>query len=41
MDDRKIAIMIASDSIGKGAEELGKNLMKSYIYSLIEADVKT
>ncbi|MEE0745299.1 MAG: sulfurtransferase-like selenium metabolism protein YedF [Anaerovoracaceae bacterium] len=40
MDDRKIAIMIASDSIGKGAEELGKNLMKSYIYSLTEADVK-
>ena len=40
MDDRKIAIMIAADSIGKGAEELGKNLMKSYIYSLTEADVK-
>lgn len=39
-ETKKIAIMIAADTIGKGSEELGHNLMKSYIYSLTEADVK-
>jgi selenium metabolism protein YedF len=37
---RKIAIMITTDSIGKGSEELGRTLMKSYIYSLTEAECK-
>ena len=32
--------MITTDSIGKGSEELGKTLMKSYIYSLTEAERK-
>ncbi|MCB6367659.1 sulfurtransferase-like selenium metabolism protein YedF [Intestinibacillus massiliensis] len=39
-ETKKIAIMIAADVIGAGDEELGHNLMKSYIYSLTEADVK-
>lgn len=38
--EKRIAIMIASDSIGSGSEELGRNLMKSYLYSLTEADEK-
>ena len=39
-ETKKIAIMIATDVIGTGDAELGHNLMKSYIYSLTEADVK-
>lgn len=39
-DEKRIAIMIATDSLGRGNEELGRNLMKSYIYSLTEADIK-
>lgn len=37
---KKIAIMICTDSIGTGEEELGHSLMKSYIYSLTEVDDK-
>lgn len=40
MDEKKIAIMIANDVMGTGAEELGKNLMRSYLYSLTEVDEK-
>ena len=39
-EDKKIAVMIATDTIGTGNEELGHNLMKSYIYSLTEVDLK-
>ena len=39
-EDKKIVVMIATDSIGSGYEELGHNLMRSYIYSLTEVDVK-
>lgn len=39
-ENKKIAIMIATDVMGTGSEELGRNLMKSYFYSLTEADVK-
>lgn len=39
-EQKKIAIMICTDSIGTGEEELGHNLMKSYIYSLTEVDDK-
>lgn len=39
-ENKKIAIMIATDVMGTGSEELGRNLMKSYLYSLTEADVK-
>lgn len=39
-EQKKIAVMICTDSIGTGEEELGHNLMKSYIYSLTEADDK-
>ena len=39
-DQKKIVIMIASNTIGKGSEELGETLMKSYIYSLTEVDIK-
>lgn len=39
-ENKKIAVMITTDAIGTGEEELGHNLMKSYIYSLTEADVK-
>lgn len=38
--EKKIVIMIATDVMGTGSEELGCNLMKSYIYSLTEADQK-
>lgn len=37
--DKKISIMICTDSIGTGEVQLGKNLMKSYLYSLSEADI--
>ncbi len=37
---KKIAVLIASDTMGTGSEELGQNLMKSYIYSLTEVDEK-
>ena len=39
-NEKKIAVMIATDTVGTGSEELGKNLMKSYIYSLTEAETK-
>lgn len=39
-ENKRIAIMITTDTMGKGSEELGSNLMKSYIYSLTEAEVK-
>ena len=39
-EDKKIAVMIATDVIGTGDETLGRNLMKSYIYSLTEAELK-
>lgn len=39
-ENKKLAIMVATDVIGSGSEELGHTLMKSYIYSLTEADVK-
>jgi len=34
--DDSIAIVIATDKLGQGAEELGKVLMKSYTYALTE-----
>lgn len=39
-ENKKIAVMITTDVMGRGDEELGRTLMKSYIYSLTEADVK-
>lgn len=39
-EDKKTVIMVATDAIGTGSEELGHTLMKSYIYSLTEVDVK-
>lgn len=39
-ENKKIAIMITTDSIGTGKEELGHALMKSFIYSLTEVDEK-
>ena len=39
-EDKKIAVMIATDVIGTGDETLGRNLMKSYIYSLTEEELK-
>lgn len=44
VDDRGIrddlVVVVGSDAFGSGAEELGKNLMKTYLYSMTEADVK-
>lgn len=38
-DKKELMILITTDSMGKGDETLGKTLMKSYLYSLTEADV--
>ena len=34
-----LAVVIGSDTLGKGADELGKILIKSFIYSLTELPV--
>ncbi|MBC6678243.1 sulfurtransferase-like selenium metabolism protein YedF [Zhenpiania hominis] len=39
-EKKKIAILVTADTFGSGSEELGQNLMKSYIYSLTEAEEK-
>lgn len=39
-DNKRIAIMICTDSIGTDEPGLGKTLMRSYIYSVAEADIK-
>ncbi len=35
-----LVVVVASDCFGKGSEELGKNLMKTFMYSQSEADVR-
>ncbi len=35
-----LVVVVGSDAFGSGSEELGKNLMKTYLYSMTEADVK-
>lgn len=37
---RGLVVIVGSDAFGSGVEELGKNLMKTYLYSMTEADVK-
>lgn len=37
--DEKFAIVIGKDKLGDGADELGKILIKGYIFTLTEADV--
>jgi selenium metabolism protein YedF len=37
-DNGKIAFLITADSMGRGDEELGKLLMKSFFYALAESD---
>ena len=33
-------LLLTKDYLGEGSEELGRNLMKSFLYVLTEADVK-
>lgn len=35
-----LVVVVSSDAFGAGSEELGKTLMKTYMYSMTEADVK-
>lgn len=35
-----LVVVVSSDAFGDGDLELGKNLMKTYVYSMTEADVK-
>ena len=37
--DKNLVVVIGSDTLGRGEEELGKILMKSFIYSLSELDI--
>lgn len=39
-EKKKNVIMICTEKLGNGNEELGRNLMKSYIYSLMEMEEK-
>ena len=36
---KKVCVVISRDSLGKGPEELGQILVKSFIYSLSELEV--